>query len=190
MSGDSLLSKPTMQTHGHHWSQDSLAPGAPWLALRKERYISVWVAGMRGRADSGQHQLHSEGQLPKGNISRRMGVSGAENHKPLLKSAYEAPRDDWGACKRGELVSRIPEWFGGHGLHRHLQSWCWMEGWLVMNMGESLTHVPYNLRYMFKQRLQPTSLLETSQSVFVIDPCGDDQLPSSLSSILVSLPAC
>lgn len=26
-----------------------------------------------------------------------------------------------------------------------------------MNMGESLTHVPYNLRYVFKQRLQPTS---------------------------------
>lgn len=34
---------------------------------------------------------------------------------------------------------------------------------MVMNMGESLTHVPYNLRYVFKQRLQPTSLLETSQ---------------------------
>lgn len=33
----------------------------------------------------------------------------------------------------------------------------------MMNMGESLTHVPYNLRYVFKQRLQPTSLLETSQ---------------------------
>lgn len=82
----------------------------------------MWVAGMRSRADLGQHQLHSGGQLPRSNISRRMGVSGEENHKPLLKSAHETPRDDRGACKREELASHIPEWFGGHDLHRHLQS--------------------------------------------------------------------
>lgn len=57
----------------------SLAPGGSWTCPRKERYISVWVAGMRSRADLGQHQLHSGGQLPRSNISGRMEVSGEEN---------------------------------------------------------------------------------------------------------------
>ena len=44
------------------------------------------VAGIGGRADSGQHQLDSGGQLPRRSIPRRMEVSREEGHMPLQKA--------------------------------------------------------------------------------------------------------